>query len=436
MTNIIKLTHLLVEIFKQSSPSSKIALAVSGGKDSMFLLHVCTTISKNIIVFHVNHQTRLECKHESEAISTYCKNLGIEFQELKAAALSLNMADFENNARKERYRLFTEAANMHHITKILTAHHKDDLIETVFLKILRGSLNIFIPHKRVLVNISSLEIIRPMLFISKEQIESYIKENDILYIEDSSNKNTIYLRNFLRLNIIPLLKQKINGFDNKIISLSESRVEEEDFLCSYTKKRELELFHNNKCSVQQFLQEHVIIQKRLIQYKIIHAFGVSISRSQLLKIIIMLQGNQDHSIVLYSSSDGEILKEQGKIVIILKNQYKMLEKKSFIIHTKVISLELLEWKIKQVVGYGLFYTIEDELFLRSPYVGERISWNEGTKTIREILKDKKVPLSQRFLAQVIIKNDLVVGFCAYNFVYIIPSVRAGDGQSGLYIESL
>lgn len=433
MINITKLIHSLNTMFQHSSPSTKIALAVSGGSDSMFLLYLCTTISKNIIVFHVNHQTRPECQEESLIISRYCEQLGVEFQELKAENLSLNMADFENNARKERYRLFIEKAKEYCITQILTAHHQEDLIETVFLKILRGSLNIFIPKKRILDIDSSLEIIRPMLFVSKQEIKSYIKENDILYIEDSSNNDKKYLRNFLRLEIIPLLKQKIEGFSNKIISVSESRVEEEDFLSSYTREREQVLFITNKCLAQEFLQEHIVIQKRLIQDKMIHFFGVNISQSHLLKIIVLIQGNQEHSIILYSSFHGDLLKENGEIIIILNNPHKRLEKKAFIIHNKIISLELLEWKLKKVVGQGIVYTIDDELYLRIPHDGERIAWNKGTKTIRGILKDKKIPLSQRAFAQVIIKNDVVVGLCANDFVYLVPSVRATENQLGLHI---
>ena len=433
MTNITKLTHSLNMIFQDSSPSAKIALAVSGGSDSMFLLYLCAHISKNIIVFHVNHQTRSECQEESLFINRYCEELGVEFQELKAENLSLNMADFENNARKERYRLFTEKAKEYHVTQILTAHHQEDLIETVFLKILRGSLNIFIPKKRILDSDTSLQIIRPMLFISKEEIESYIKENDILYIEDSSNNDKKYLRNFLRLEIVPLLKNRIEGFSSKIVSLSESRVEEEDFLSSYTRQREQDLFVNNKCSVQKFLQEHIVIQQRLIQDKMTHSFGASISRAHLLEIITLIQTNKAHSIKLYSSFYGDMLKENGEIVIILNNPHKRLEKKAFIIHNKIISLELSQWKIKKVVGQGIVYTIDDELYLRLPHDGERIAWNKGTKTIREILKDKKIPLSQRKFAQVIIKNDVVVGLCAKDFVYLIPSVRATKDQSGLYI---
>ena len=434
MTNITKLTHSLNILFQQSSPSTKIALAVSGGSDSMFLLYLCAHISKNITVFHVNHQTRPECQEESLFISRYCGELGVEFQELKAENLSLNMGDFENNARKERYRLFTEKAKEYNITQVLTAHHQEDLIETVFLKILRGSLNIFIPKKRVLDSNLSLEIIRPMLFVSKHEIESYLKENDILYIEDSSNNDKKYLRNFLRLEIIPLLKNRIDGFSNKIISLSESREEEEDFLFSYTKQREQDLFVDNKCSVQGFLKEHILIQQRLIQDKMIHCFGVSISRGHLLEIILLIQGNQDHSIVLYSSFHGDLLKENGEIVINLNNPHKMLEKKSFIIHNKAISLKLSEWNIKKVVGQGIVYTIDDEIYLRVPFDGEHISWNKGTKTIREILKDKKIPSSQRKFAQVIIKNDVVVGLCANTFVHLLPSVRATKNQLGLLLQ--
>ncbi len=409
--------------------SSKVGVAVSGGVDSIYLLHNYTKYAKDIVVLHVNHQTRPECVEEALFVGEQCEKLGVEFVELLAEGLSLDMPNFEDKARKERHRLFLEYATQNNISHILTAHHQDDLVETVLLKAFRGSLNLFIPRYRPLDRQKTVFLVRPLLDISRKQIESFLSQNDILYKDDPSNKDNKYLRNYLRNAIIPMLSSKIPNFSQKIYSLSTQRQEEEDFLVRYSKSQEKKLFINDECELSEFLDEHIVIQQRILQNKLITISGESVSRGNLLSIIEILTQENTHSAILWQDEKFQLIKDKNKMRFILKNPQITLEKKQFIIHNNKIHYKVLDYKIDIVEGGGICYDINDIIYLTTANKDDRILWNNGTKKITQLFKDKKISLGY-----VIVKNNNIIGVVSPNYTYIIPRERATN--TGLYISKI
>ena len=191
----------------------KILLALSGGVDSMvlakLLLAVSRQLSANSQLFfaHCNFHLRGEDSNRDERfVIEFAKENGIELfvkhfdteAYAKEKSLSIEMA-----ARELRYAWFEELKNIHNINKVALAHHGDDQIETFFINFLRGS------------GIKGLKgmkaqngfYIRPLLWSNRNQIETYAKENGIQWVEDYTNNETIYLRNKIRHQIIPLLDE-------------------------------------------------------------------------------------------------------------------------------------------------------------------------------------------------------------------------------------
>ena len=191
----------------------KILLALSGGVDSMvlakLLLAVSRQLSANSQLFfaHCNFHLRGEDSNRDERFVTeFAKENGIELfvkhfdteAYAKENSLSIEMA-----ARELRYSWFEELKNIHNINKVALAHHGDDQIETFFINFLRGS------------GIKGLKgmkaqngfYIRPLLWSNRNQIETYAKENGIQWVEDYTNNETIYLRNKIRHQIIPLFDE-------------------------------------------------------------------------------------------------------------------------------------------------------------------------------------------------------------------------------------
>ncbi len=205
---------------------SKILIAVSGGIDSVVLTHLCHKLKLNIALAHCNFNLRNEESDADEAfVLQLAKDLNLEvFVErfntnlyAKKNKLSIQMA-----ARELRYNWFKELAKQLQYNYILTAHHADDNLETFLINFTRGT------GLEGLTGIPEINgnYVRPLLSFSSDNIKQYAKENHIKWRDDSSNKSVKYLRNKLRHELIPTLKEinpsLLESFQNTLHNLQES----------------------------------------------------------------------------------------------------------------------------------------------------------------------------------------------------------------------
>lgn len=193
--------------------NTSILLAVSGGEDSVTMLDLFSKYKDmfdlNLFVCHFNHSLRKEADFDEN----FVKNLSIKYN-LKFFSKKEDVEKFsyenkfstEEGARILRYKFFNEVIESENIDFLATAHNKDDLAETVIMRILRGTgINglIGITKKRN-------NIIRPLLDFSKAQIKNYVLENNLKFVQDNTNFSDVYKRNNIRLNLIPKLKKDFN----------------------------------------------------------------------------------------------------------------------------------------------------------------------------------------------------------------------------------
>ena len=198
-----------------------ILLAVSGGPDSVAMLDYFARNAKkrklHLFIAHVNHHLR---GREAEADANFVKKLGT-FYGIETSILSADVkkiAEEEGNgiesaARKARYELLLQAAKINKCSIIATAHHSDDNAETVLLNILRGTDPkglAGIPPSRALSHRGrkSIKLIRPMLAVSRKEIEQYLKLNSLKSRKDRTNDDDRYTRNWIRKRLLPLLEKK------------------------------------------------------------------------------------------------------------------------------------------------------------------------------------------------------------------------------------
>jgi tRNA(Ile)-lysidine synthase len=172
-----------------------VLLAVSGGIDSMVMLHVFAKLTYSYAVAHVNHQTRGEENEKEEAfVRNVCILNDIAFHSTRFEISQKSEGNFHQNARAFRYQFFDDLCQSFNYNKIATAHHLDDSVEGFFLNLFRGAglegLS-GMPAKRD-------HIIRPMLCLSRNEIEKYAEDFGLEYMEDSSNASLHYERNKLR----------------------------------------------------------------------------------------------------------------------------------------------------------------------------------------------------------------------------------------------
>ena len=204
--------------------TDKIALGLSGGVDSIALFHLLVTkykeSYKELVVFHINHGLREQSYEEAEFVENFVKNYNVKFYKKE-----LNMKDLvrdshtseEMLARKLRYDAFEEMSSLEGGVKLITAHHKNDQVENILMRLLSGrsmDYNLMIEGK---TTIGNLEVYRPLLNVLKADLEQYADKNDLKYYVDSTNFDTDYTRNNIRHNIVPLLNDvNATSFDNLI----------------------------------------------------------------------------------------------------------------------------------------------------------------------------------------------------------------------------
>ena len=205
----------------------KLLVAISGGIDSVVLTHLLSNLNYGISLAHCNFKLRAE---ESDADELFVKNLSKKMN-IKTFTTSFDTSKIAVNqkksiqitARELRYRWFQELSEENNFDYILTAHHADDNLETFLINLTRGSgLEGFtgIPKQ-------NKNIIRPLLVFSRKEIETYANENELNWREDKSNNSTKYLRNKIRHQVVPVLKEinpsLLNSFGFTLKNLTESQ---------------------------------------------------------------------------------------------------------------------------------------------------------------------------------------------------------------------
>ncbi len=192
------------------SETTKILVAVSGGVDSMVLLDLLLAAQqKNFFalgVVHINHQLRVESAEEEHYLQTYTAAKNLPFYSITWERPA--ETGIETAARQFRYQTFSRIMHEEGYDTLMTAHHGDDQIETILMKILRGGqLSSFAGIKEI-QPFATGRLIRPLLSYSKEQLYEYAKERQLIYFEDVTNQKLDVQRNRLRHLVIPRLKEE------------------------------------------------------------------------------------------------------------------------------------------------------------------------------------------------------------------------------------
>ena len=195
------------------TPGDLLVAGISGGPDSMALLHILLQLRPRLnfelVAAHLNHGLRPEAAAEEEFVRDYCQARQVPFYSRRVDIEEIAVRDkksVEEAGRNCRYQYFNELVAQLGGTRIATAHHRDDNAETVLLNIIRGS---GIKGLRGIRPVNGI-IIRPLLCVDKNEIETYLAENSVKYCIDLSNYSTDYLRNRIRHNLLPLLEQDYN----------------------------------------------------------------------------------------------------------------------------------------------------------------------------------------------------------------------------------
>ncbi|MDO4912666.1 MAG: tRNA lysidine(34) synthetase TilS [Lactobacillus sp.] len=185
---------------------AKAVVAVSGGPDSMALLDMLRQSTLPIVVAHVDHNLRADSAKESELLTKYCQRFAIPLFETKWESHPDH--GLEASARDFRYRFFADVIEKQGASYLITAHHGDDLLENILIKLIRSGNPYEMNSLAEVQQRSSYTLLRPLLTKKKAELVAYCQDHQIAYLEDSTNFEDETLRNRLRHNVIPLLKQE------------------------------------------------------------------------------------------------------------------------------------------------------------------------------------------------------------------------------------
>lgn len=265
-----------IEKYNMIDEDDKIVVAVSGGPDSISLLDILYKLNYNICVAHINHGLRENAIIDQEFVEDFCKkrNIPCFVKQIKLKELQEKMT-LEEAGRKERYDFFFEVMKKQNCTKIATAHNSNDNAETVIMNIIRGSGVSGLKGIEPIRN----NIIRPLIEITRKEIESYCIENELNPRHDESNDEDVYTRNKVRLNIIPYIEENINSnVVNNINRLSNIVQKEEKYIEKETEKAYEECLidaeeNRTVYNLKKFNSFDIIIKERLIKKFIINLLG-------------------------------------------------------------------------------------------------------------------------------------------------------------------
>ena len=314
---------LTIDYLQQSIDfKKKIYIAFSGGIDSSVLVDIlgknASKLELNITVIHVNHNISSNSLTWMKHCKEFCSKLGLNFISEEVNIISSG-GGIESAARKARYKIFSKY--LKNEEQILTAHHMNDVTETIFLRLLRGT---------GIDGLSGLEksrklgkglLIRPFLEVSKKEIEEYAKENDINYIFDETNKDNEYDRNFLRNEIFPKLDARWNDFSSRVFKMSKITNERNNNFFELLNNNYGYLI-NNVIKIKDLKNLNIDITKEIIRTSIRNE-NISIPNSRVLDEIIktfILSNPTSKSIVSWSRADkdqraGKITYKEGNIFI-------------------------------------------------------------------------------------------------------------------------
>lgn len=423
-------------------PGDGVVVGVSGGADSMALIHLLCRMREYIpmalYVVHIDHGIRGEAaKEDALFVETMATEWGLDFflKETSVPKLAKEWGLSEEQAgRKVRHDFYQEVRRRVNGHRIALGHHRDDQVETILFNIIRGS---------GLAGLSGMEpvrdgvIIRPLLEISRREIEAYCRREGIEYRHDQTNEETIYTRNRVRHMLIPMIEEHFNpSFSSNLIRMGDILRDDEAFLRDYSrdafdrdatiKEDEIsfslrDLSQYPEAIRRRLLREGLLrLKKNLVDIHHIHIDGILdlVKESQVgstLDLPENIKVRKDYrALILYRDdpeedlpvSDFEYrLKVPGKTWIPQLNMSITLEK---LTNSGVLN-----------GGNGCIYIDADrvrgELYIRNRRNGDRFRplGMRGTKKLKDFLIDRKVPRHKRDSIPLVVDRNNIVWVAGY-----------------------
>ncbi|MDT8337227.1 MAG: tRNA lysidine(34) synthetase TilS [Candidatus Izemoplasmatales bacterium] len=427
-------SHLIVQ-------NDSLLLAISGGIDSMVLLDLIVKLKEKLnlklYIAHVDHQKRVTSKDDRDFVLESASNLNIPcFIE------NLEIDDehnFHDYAHKKRYDFFYKIAKENNINKVVLAHNANDNAETILMRMTRGSS--FEGYRGILESnyYNDLVVVRPLLHVSRNDIEIYQQVNLIAYQNDPTNDMDDYTRNRYRHHLLPLLEQENPRYLEKISQFSFYQSLAYDLVNELSNNflENIEMDESIGINISELLNHKEIVQIEIIK-KIINYLTnnkLELSFQNFIDILDMTSNEKPH---LQFIIENELYVYKSYENLYFQREPNELSEFHFEIkdftEIKLPNGDLVKITKKPNKNYGFLYELcynnLDLVFpltVRNRLNGDKLKTNIGTKKLKDVLIDKKVPILER--------NSLPVFLSKNDEIIFIPGIfsRNTTGDNELYI---
>lgn len=396
-------------------PDEKLLVAVSGGPDSFALLDfLLKRYKENLSVVHLDHALREESADEKEALEAFTKQYDLPFYSKRVDVKKLQAEtkmSFEEAARYARYAFFEATFTEHHFDKLILAHHADDQVETILMRLVRGSFGSGYAGMRAIRPFSSGKLIRPFLEEAKETILAYAEAEGLPYFVDETNDSLLYTRNRYRHVVLPFLRKENPRVAEHFARFSSELQEDMAFLDELALQKFMEFGNVKSAGVE--LQISGVksaafpLQRRLIHLLLNYLYKndevKEVSAKHVDDILALVKSDNPSALLnlpkgleirrVYDRIEGFFPAEQ-------KNQefYYQMEAGDRIVLRDGSELKMRQ-KSSGVQTSGLDGIIVDAdevtlpLIIRTRLPGDKmkLKGSGGTKKIKEILITEKVP---------------------------------------------
>ena len=410
----------------------ELVLGVSGGADSMMMLFYFYLHQKDyhitLKVAHVHHGLREAAELDAKLVEAFCMEKGIPFFRhdcnIKAISMERKLSE-EEAGREERYNFFISLLNDG--GKIVTAHNMNDQAETMLMRFVRGTdikgLSGILPKRN--------QIIRPLLCLTRQEIEAYCKEMNIPFRDDETNFQTLYTRNKIRLECIPYIKEYLNpAIISSLGRQSELYREEDEFLSLHAKKlyKKCVVYVRDEIHIdlEFFKQQHVYMQKKIMRLAIDEMIGLKdISHKHIDSCIELtklpvgkevhlplgLVVRKDYHMMVLSVQERLESAQQTKAMFCID----LIEGKQYIKEAG-LTIELCKIPVKRInqnkeniytkyIDYG---KIKNGLQIRTQRSLDYIRLKSGSKKLKKLFTDDKISKARRDTLPLIADGNEIV----------------------------
>ena len=393
-----------------------IVIGLSGGPDSMCLLNLILCLNKQIkiICAHINHGLRQESHDEQLFVEQYCKDKNLILETIKFNKKNQEEDYNELELRIKRYEYFEKIVKKYKAQYLFTAHHGDDLIETILMRISRGSNLKGYSGFQLATSKKTYQIIKPLIYMTKDEIEIYNKEHNIPSVIDKSNLKDAYTRNRYRHHVLPFLKSENKKIHLKYLKFSNELIKYQQYVDNIVKQELTKRYKNNILSLTEFSTLDNLIQTKIIEYILndLYPHNLYLVNDKHLKMILDIINNSRPNIEINLPDNVNVIKSYDTLKLSRNNNihkdYNILfDEKCTLPNGRQISIITNTDKSTNYYIRLNSKEIKLPLYIRTRQIGDKmlIKNMHNYKKLKDIYINSKLSITERETQPVVVDSN-------------------------------